>query len=75
MTDSRNDGRQDRESPTDYAPGTAPDPGDASDVSAAKGDTETSDTGAAVYESDPGPTTGDTTGEDPQGADDTRDRS
>lgn len=75
MTNSRNDGRPDRESPTDYAPGTTPDRGDASDVSAAKADTGTSDTDAAVYDSDPGPTTGDTTGKDPQGADDTRNRS
>jgi hypothetical protein len=42
-----------------------------SDVSDAQTHTATSDT-EGVYESDPGPTTGDTTGEDPLGADDTR---
>ena len=46
------------------------DPND-DDVSAAQTDTETSDT-EPVHDSDPGPTTGDTSGDDPQGADDTR---
>ena len=45
--------------------------GDTTEPSAAKTDTEVSDT-EPVYESDPGGTTGDTTGDDPHGADDTR---
>ncbi len=72
MTNSRSD-PEPRESPADYAPGAATDGGDSAEASAAKTDTETSDT-EAVYGSDPGTTTGDTTGEDPQGADDTRTR-
>jgi hypothetical protein len=44
-----------------------------SDVSAAKTDTAVSDN-EPVTESNPGPATGDTTGEDRLGADDTRDR-
>ena len=55
----------------DGPPGVAPRPRDASDVSAAQTDTSTSET-EPVYQSDPGPTVGDTTGEDPRGADDTR---
>lgn len=73
MTNSRTD-PEPRESPTDYAPGTAPDGGDSSDASAAKTDTQTTDT-EPVFESDPGATTGDTTGEDRYGADDSRIRS
>ena len=71
MTESREDRPEGVESPTDYAPGAVRGPRDSSDVSAAQSDTEISDTESA-YESDPGPTIGDTTGEDPRGADDTR---
>jgi hypothetical protein len=44
---------------------------DASDVSAAQTDTEVSDN-EKVTETNPGPTIGDTSGEDRLGADDTR---
>jgi len=58
--------------PADYAPGAVPDHGASRDVSAAKTDTSTADTDP-VYDTDPGPTVGDTTGDDPHGADDVRD--
>lgn len=71
MTEFRNDRDETAQSPTDYAPGAVPAPHGSSDVSEAQTDTSTSDT-EPVYESDPGPTIGDTTGEDRLGADDTR---
>jgi hypothetical protein len=71
MTNSRDDRRDGVQSPVDYAPSAAPRPRDSSDVSAAQTDTATSET-EPVSQSNPGPTVGDTTGEDPRGADDTR---
>jgi len=71
MTERREDGSTGDESPMDYAPGAVPGRGDSADVSTAQTDTATSDT-EPVYESNPGPTTGDTSGEDPLGADDVR---
>ena len=73
MTKPQDDRPEGFQSAVEYAPGVVPRPRDASDVSAAQTDTTTSETELEpVYQSDPGPTVGDTTGEDPQGADDTR---
>ena len=71
MSNSQDDRPEGSQSAVEDAPGVTPRPRDASDVSAAQTDTTTSET-EPVYQSDPGPTVGDTTGEDPRGADDTR---